>query len=220
MIAGTAVQTTSSLVLPWMGGPSTCSSPGRMRNFSAANRTTVVTRTNTGTEQMISTSQNVSIFLACSDPCVGNQSMTSPRAIPRTDAMRPTTTICLMVRRPPRPPRGSASARVLSSPIARRSYAPGVTTRNADARRMTSGRVRQGLRGGAVGRRGGRLGPREPPAGPEVGRRDAVVAPERLGELGGLPVPDAVRHVAHGEAADPQQLGRALHAHAGEVLAE
>ena len=33
MIAGIAVQMTSSRVLPWIGGPSSSSSPGRMRNF-------------------------------------------------------------------------------------------------------------------------------------------------------------------------------------------
>jgi hypothetical protein len=31
MIAGTAVQITSSRVLPWIGGPSCSSSPGRIR---------------------------------------------------------------------------------------------------------------------------------------------------------------------------------------------
>src|SRR4051794_13114631 len=220
MIAGTDVHSTSRRVLPWMGGPSRSSSPGRIRKSRTANRTTVVTRTNTGTEQMISTSQNVSIFLACSDPCVGNQSMTSPRAMPSTDAMRPTITICVMVRRPPRPPRGSTSARVLSSPIARRSYAPGVTARNGDARRMTSRPLSEGLRRGAGSRRGDALGPHEPAAGAEIGRCDPVVAAERLGELGGLAVADAVGHVADGEAPDPQQLGGAVHAHGGQVLTE
>ncbi len=75
------------------GWPVQMLSPGRIRKLRAANSTTVVTRTNTGTEQMINTSQNVSIGPACFDPCVGNQSMTSPRMIPKIDAIRPTTTI-------------------------------------------------------------------------------------------------------------------------------
>ena len=48
-IAGTAVHTTSSWVLPWIGGPSISSCPGRIRNFQTENRTTVSTSTKIGT---------------------------------------------------------------------------------------------------------------------------------------------------------------------------
>ena len=50
--------------------------------------------------------------------------------------------------------------------------------------------------------------------GAEVRRRDAEVAPERLGELGGLAVPDPVGDLAHGDAAAGEQLGGAVHADA------
>ena len=50
-------------------------------------RTTTVTRTKIGTEQMIRTSQSVSIFLACVEAGGGNQSMTSPSAMPMADAI-------------------------------------------------------------------------------------------------------------------------------------
>ncbi len=56
MIAGIAVQMTSSLVLPWIGGPSSSSSPGRMRNLTTLNSTIVVTSTKIGTEAQIRTS--------------------------------------------------------------------------------------------------------------------------------------------------------------------
>ena len=56
MIAGIVVQMTSSLVLPWIGGPSLSSSPGFMRNFHTLKSTTVITSTKIGTETMISTS--------------------------------------------------------------------------------------------------------------------------------------------------------------------
>ena len=55
-IAGTAVQTTSRRVLPWIGGPSISSWPGRIRNFQTENRTTVSTSTKIGTVAISSTS--------------------------------------------------------------------------------------------------------------------------------------------------------------------
>ena len=85
-IAGIAVQITSSRVLPWIGGPSSPSSPGRMRNFMAENITTTVTPTKTGTEKMIRTSHSVSIGGASSDAETGNQSISSPAMMPSTDA--------------------------------------------------------------------------------------------------------------------------------------
>ena len=56
--------------------------------------------------------------------------------------------------------------------------------------------------------------------GAVVRRGDAEVAAERLGELGGLAVADAVGDLAHGHAAAGEQLGGAVHADAGQVLAE
>src|SRR3954452_5674101 len=56
--------------------------------------------------------------------------------------------------------------------------------------------------------------------GAEGGGRKALVAAERLGELGGLAVPDPARDLAHRQAAAREQLGRTLHPDAREVLAE
>ena len=56
MTAGIAVQMTSRRVLPWIGGPSRFSSPGRIRKFTTLKRTMIVTVTKTGTETQISTS--------------------------------------------------------------------------------------------------------------------------------------------------------------------
>ena len=56
--------------------------------------------------------------------------------------------------------------------------------------------------------------------GAEVRRRDALVAAERLRELGGLAVADPVRDLAHGQAARGEHLGRLLHAHPRQVVAE
>ncbi len=47
-----------------------------------------------------------------------------------------------------------------------------------------------------------------------------MVAAERLGELRRLAISDAVGHLAHGQAPCGEHLGRALHAHRGEVVAE
>jgi hypothetical protein len=89
---------TSSLVLPWMGGPSRFSSPGRMRKFRTEKQMTTVTSTKTGTETMSRTSHSVSIPSACVDDAGGNQSISSPMTTPMTDAISPTTTICAPVR--------------------------------------------------------------------------------------------------------------------------
>ena len=91
--AGIAVQMTSRRVLPWIGGPSRLSSPGRMRKSMTEKRTTIVTSTNTGTEAMTRTSQSVSILSAWVESAAGNQSMASPRAMPDAEAITPTTSI-------------------------------------------------------------------------------------------------------------------------------
>src|SRR5438552_535060 len=46
------------------------------------------------------------------------------------------------------------------------------------------------------------------------------MAPERLRELGRLPVANAVRHLADGQPAPAQHLGGSLHPHRREVLPE
>jgi hypothetical protein len=48
-------------VLPWIGGPSAFSWPGRARNFHTQYRTTPWTITKIGTEMISSTSQRRSI---------------------------------------------------------------------------------------------------------------------------------------------------------------
>jgi len=92
-IAGIAVQTISSFVLPWIGGPSISSSPGRMRNFQTEKSTTVTTSTKTGTDAMIRTSHSVSIGFASLLAATGNQSISSPAAMPSADAIAPMATI-------------------------------------------------------------------------------------------------------------------------------
>jgi hypothetical protein len=75
--------------------------------------TTVETSTKIGTEQMIRTSQKVSILSACVESAGGNQLITSPRTIPMIDAMTPSTTARMTVgRRDASLPR-SMSARIL-----------------------------------------------------------------------------------------------------------
>src|SRR5438874_12542225 len=71
--AGSAVHRTSSRVLPWIGGPSLFSSPGRIRNFHTENRTTVSTSTKIGTEATSRTSYNVLMFPDCLEASAGNQ---------------------------------------------------------------------------------------------------------------------------------------------------
>ncbi len=115
---------TSSLVLPWIGGPSRFSSPGRMRNSMTAKLTMTVTSTKTGTVAMMRTSQRVSILSACVESAGGNQWIVRPMAMPIAVAMTPTTTICWTVRLRSR--RG-----VLSSGMPAASYGSPATERNA-----------------------------------------------------------------------------------------
>src|SRR4051794_807759 len=122
----------------------------------------------------------------------GNQLITSATTIPTMEAIAPTRTIWPMVR------------------------LPGFTAR--DPRCSVRGRP-------SGGRPFGRLGvvgsPREARfRGPEAGRGCAVVAPERLGELGRLAVAHAVGDLADRQVAVAQQLTGPLHADAGQVLPE
>jgi hypothetical protein len=100
MIAGISVQMTSRRVLPWIGGPSSSSWPGRCRNFHTQYSVTPVTRTKNGTDAMSRTSHSVSIGSACVEAGVGNQSMSSPRMIPRIDATTPSRMSCTAEPRP------------------------------------------------------------------------------------------------------------------------
>ena len=79
--AGSAVQTTSKRVFPWIGGPSFCSSPARIRKFHTEYRTTDTTSTKIGTVAISSTSYNVWMCLACVDPLAGNHGTISARGI-------------------------------------------------------------------------------------------------------------------------------------------
>src|SRR3954452_25339913 len=72
--------------------------------------------------------------------------------------------------------------------------------------------------GGLAGRRAGhRLEARAAAIGR---RRDVVVAAERLGELRGLAVADAVGDLPHGQPARAEHLGGAAHPDGGQVVAE
>src|ERR1700709_2810091 len=79
-----------------------------------------------------------------------------------------------------------------------------------------------------LGRSGGRTGAELRPGrahgsasvGAEIRRRDALVAPERLGELGGLAVADAVRDLTHGQRARGEHLRGLLHADPRQVITE
>ena len=82
------------MVLPWMGGPSSSSWPGRMRNFHTQKRTTTSTSTKTGTEAMIRTSNSVSMSSAWVEATLGNQLIDSATAMPIADATTPMISIC------------------------------------------------------------------------------------------------------------------------------
>ena len=85
-IVGTIVQITSSFVLPWIGGPSRSSSPGRWRQRQMLKSIIATTATKIGTETITSTSQKVSIGGATSEPCSGNQLRASMKMMPITEA--------------------------------------------------------------------------------------------------------------------------------------
>src|SRR4051795_6654156 len=144
---------TSRVVLPWIGGPSSISWPGRTRNSRTEYSTTIATSTNTGIETPSSTYHRVSSGPAWVAAEVGNQSMTSERPISAAEATTPTTTISTTVR------------------------FPGLTARDPNGLSASSpGRVRQRTGGGRL------AGPQEAPlGGAVVRRRNPVVAPEGLG---------------------------------------
>src|SRR3954451_447871 len=203
MIAGAAVQITSSRVLPWIGGPSLSSSPGRMRNLHTLYSTTVITRTKIGTETMMRTSDSVSIFLPSAEAWGGNQLISRPSAMPSADAIAPMTSSGTRWLRPD-----------FSSPMRAASYATGATEGTAVRACL------RGVRQAADDRHRRRVVPvaQRDAVGSEGGGREALMAAERLGELGGLAVADAVSDLAHGQPAAREQLGRAVHADAGEML--
>src|SRR4051794_34278186 len=103
-----------------------------------------------------------------------------------------------------------------SSPMGAASYATGAT--EGTAAEVGVGGGRQGA--ARRGRGAAAPVPERSPVGAEGGRREALVAAEGLGELGRLAVADTARDLAHGQATPRQQLGRALHPDAGEMLAE
>ena len=221
MIAGIAVQMTSSRCCRGSAGrrgpprPAACGTSGR------ENTTITVTSTKTGTEAMIRTSQSVSIGPAWVEAAGGNQSISRPATMPIADATSPTTTICIAVRFGPcaRPARPRAFLRALllghGSGIL---WVPRDGRQRGGARPARAARLRRrACRPARLRRR--RAGEpdarrrRSAPLLAERRGRQPVVAAERLGELRGLAVADAVGDLADGQPAPGQQLGGALHAH-------
>ena len=93
MSAGIAVQMTSRRVLPWIGGPSLSSSPGRMRNFQTQNRTTTIDQhedRDRGDDQHVV--ERVDLARPASRPPAGTSRSTAPSAMPIADAITPMTT--------------------------------------------------------------------------------------------------------------------------------
>src|SRR5215213_4641775 len=199
MIAGIAVQMISSRVLPWIGGPSSSSSPGRIRKRQTQYRTITITSTKTGTEKISRTSQSVSTFSAWVEACGGNQSISSPRPIPISEAISPIATSSRVC--------AGLSGRVATCSLSVTSSGP------MDAASYR----RAGTEGTAVP---GGVSARSTRARAEVRRSEAAVAAERLRELGRLAVADALRDLAHGHATAREQLGGAVHPHLRQVLAE
>ena len=212
-IAGIAVQTISSVVLPWIGGPSLSSSPGRMRKLHDAVEDDHLDQhedRHRGDQQDVP--QRVDLLRL--------RGGLEREPVDRTARPR--------CRRPTRLRRSRASSRsrracrgwrparsAAWSP--RRAWAPAQTTRSllgTHGGRILGEHPRQrsrpghagtpppsgGRRSDAVRSGGDRRGvPAERPRharGPVVGRRDAVMAAERLRELGRLAVADAVRDLA------------------------
>src|SRR3954471_17123336 len=214
-----AVQMISSRVLPWIGGPSISSSPGRMRNFHTENSTTVSTITKTGIEAISRTSHSVSTGLACLEACSGNQSMRRPAAMPRMETTTPMASIWRQSAR-------ACGRSTLSGADAMRpeSYASAPTNAALEAPGRRPADTLVPVLGGAICRAQAvrerterRCGA---PAGPEVRRRHPLVAAERLGELGGLAVADPVGDLADGERPGGEHLGGLLHPDLGQVVAE
>ena len=194
--------------------------PGACGSPTTEKRTTVVTRTNTGTETMIRTSQSVSILSAWVDAGAGNQSMASPRAMPTP-------------RRSPRRRHLAQAAAVAPAATRSRSRAAllchGPADKTRSGRRWTAPwRGPRAATAGPPGRRSAAAArsataPRRRDARRAMRKADgasAVVAAERLRELRRLAVADAVGDLADGQAARGQHLGGALHPHRGQVLAE
>src|SRR3954462_12717981 len=144
---------------------------------------------------MIRTSQSVSISSALEVASVGNQSMARPIATPIAEAIAPIRNMRISGCLPPRSAGWSS--------IAAAAYG----TKPMDGDAAGGGQLVQA----AVVRTR---------RAAEAGRRRAVVAAERLGELSGLPVADAGGHVADRHRPVLQELEGALHADLGHVRAE
>src|SRR5215212_1157534 len=128
----------------------------------------VITRTKIGTETMIRTSHSVSIFPPSAEAFVGNQSISRPSAMPHAEVIAPMASSGTRCLRPD-----------FSSPMRAASYATGAT--EGAAVRAGSGGVRQV----AAGHHGVRpVAVHDGPLGAIRGGCQALVAAERLGELG------------------------------------
>src|SRR5680860_6536 len=168
---------------------------------------TDITSTKIGTEAIRSTSHRWSMSSAAVDAWGGNQSMASEIAMPTAVATRLTSAIPSMGR-----------LRNTRTALPRPDHGAGLYfSRPTCATRSVLGQARLAPPNkcrGSLGREG------LAPDAAEARRRCAVVAPEGLGELGGLAVAHGARHLVDRRAALAEQLGRPLHAHTLEIGAE
>ena len=231
MIAGIAVQTTSRRVLPWIGGPSRSSSPGRMRKFTTLNRTMIVTshedRDRDDDQDVAERVDRPGLRRRRRREPVDRQARWRCRSPTRS---APMTTIqqdrCALVApgvlaHAARDPMWCARRTAIRCvrPARRRSAGPGsqrVSQSRGEA--AAGGRGADGtrppLRREAACRAHARGGSaRKRRVSRNADGASAVMAPERLRELGGLAVADAVGDLADGQPARGEQLGGALHAH-------
>src|SRR5215207_8255470 len=187
----------------------------------------VWTSTNTGTDANSSTSQSVSIFLASPEAWTGNQSMSSPSAMPSAAAITPIASIWrswLRLSREAVVP----SAAISSSPQNPWERHPMVDERRTVCRSAGAPEIGAppvpGAGLGGAGRRGIERA-REAPVlvrrvGAVVRGGDAEMAAELLGELGGLAVADPVGDLPDGHPARGEELRRLVHPDPGQVVAE
>ena len=193
----------SSIVLPWIGGPSLCSSPGRIRNFHTEYSTTTSTSTKTGTEAISEDVVEVVDLLRLrgrldGEPVDRQRDGDADDRRDRADDQH-------------------LRQRVLYATICLRAF----TGAGSYATASMNGNAMAGGRMGAVRRlRGRSTGSRVRTVAAEGRRRQALVATERLGELRRLAVADALGDLAHGQAVRREQGCGALHAHPGQMLAE
>src|SRR5919106_3866849 len=167
--------------------------------------TIVSTSTKTGTDAISRTSHSVSIGPACSEAGTGNQSISRASAMPSTEATAPIRSIWRSCARLSCEATGGWSL-IGSSPRSPWTGHPTQPRRSIAAYSHSQARASALITRSGGGADLGRRPSYRAPAGAEVRRRDAAVAPERLGELGRLAVADAVGDLPHREHARGEQL--------------